>query len=99
MPAPATARARRVACRAGPETGIFPAGKKQATVPIPSVVIECQSAEVLDDPATLSAIDAAVQGGATAVVLSGERPGRASPTPPPSPPARAAAPAPRPPPA
>ena len=52
--------------------GIFPAGRKQASVSIPALFIECTADEVLDDAETAGTLDEAIQAGATAVVLGGE---------------------------
>lgn len=49
---------------------MFPAGQKQARVQLPALMLEVTAKEVLDTPATCEAIDEAVVGGATAVILS-----------------------------
>lgn len=49
--------------------GLFPAGKRQARVQLPALMLEVDAADVLQRAGAIDDISAAVAGGATAVVL------------------------------
>lgn len=58
------------AATSGAGVSLFPAGKRQARVQLPALMLAIEAADVLDaSGAPLEAVDAAVAGGATAVVL------------------------------
>ncbi len=66
----------RAACRAQPDASssppslsLFPAGQRQARVQLPALMLYVDAPQLLAGPEALEGIDAAVAGGATAVVL------------------------------
>lgn len=49
--------------------GLFPAGRQQARVQLPAVVIQLEAQQVLADPSVLESLGEALRGGCNAVVL------------------------------
>ena len=54
----------------GSARGVFPAGKKQARVQLPALILQFTSQEVLQQPEVSRQIDEAAAGGASGVLLS-----------------------------
>ena len=51
-------------------TALYPAGKRQARLRLPALILQVDADSLLDSPAVVEELGAAVSGGATAVVLS-----------------------------
>jgi len=62
-------RRSRIAVYAGPDRNFFPAGKKQAKINLPALMLRVEASLILGDPEYCDRIESVIQAGANIILL------------------------------